>query len=144
MARQDNAEFDDSSQATLNWFSARDLLESTTAQKEKWNCLFGKVTLVREMGSLTVNIGSDLLKPFPRILEAIDGSLNEWPDAVNRVLRLRTLGLDEIEERVLTVVQQRKWFTSKHLIHRGNTEKLYRVAKLYKAENPPSIGCRSP
>jgi hypothetical protein len=41
------------------------------------------------------------------------------------VLRLRKLELDEIEEKMLDVLQVREWFTSHQLIYLKTIEKLY-------------------
>lgn len=142
MVRQNNyAEFNAPSQENLAGFSAGDWVspfragdivfvdidrhEAASAQEKKWNGFWGLVTAVGEMGSLRVNVGRDCLQLFPRDLKPVDAPSADLRHVVERVLRLRGFGLDEIEERMLDVLQRREWFTHSQLIHLENIEKLY-------------------
>jgi len=95
------------------------------AQEKRWNGFLGKVTQIGEMGSLTVNVGPETKQLFPRDLRPIDAPSGELRNVVERVLRLRGVELDEIEERMLDVIQRREWFTAHQLTHLENIEKLY-------------------
>lgn len=111
-----------------------DRFEAASAQHKKWNGFWGKVTQIGEMGSLTVDVGSESLQLFPRDLKQIDAPSNELRQVVERVLRLRCLKLDEIEQGMLDIIQRREWFTSKQLVHLENIEKLYPLADFYETE----------
>ena len=108
--------------------------EAASPQEKKWNGFWGKVIAVGEVGSFTVAVGRDYLQLFPRDLKPIDTPSSELRNVVERVLRLRSFELDEIEERMLDVIQRREWFTSKQLIHLENIEKLYLPADFYETE----------
>ncbi len=99
--------------------------EAASPQEKKWNRWWGKVTQISESGSVTVDVGKEALRLFPRDLKAIDAPSAELQDVVERVLRLRGFELDEIEQRMLDVLQWREWFTCNQLIHLENIEKLY-------------------
>jgi hypothetical protein len=99
--------------------------EAASAKEKKWNGFWGKVTQIGEVGSLTVDAGRDYLQLFSRDLKPIDAPSSTLRDVVERVLRLRGLELDEIEERMLDVFQRREWFTNKQMIHLKNIETLY-------------------
>lgn len=71
---------------------------------------------------------------FPRDLKPVDAPSADLRHVVERVLRLRGFGLDEIEERMLDVLQRREWFTHSQLIHLENIEKLYPEADFYETE----------
>lgn len=161
MARQNNyAEFNARSQENLAGFSVGDWVspfragdivfvdidrhEAASAQEKKWNGFWGLVTAVGEMGSLTVNVGRDCLQLFPRDLKPVDAPSADLRHVVERVLRLRGFGLDEIEERMLDVLQRREWFTHSQLIHLENIEKLYPEADFYETEKSQVAQRRGP
>jgi len=81
------------------------------------------------MGSIRVNVGSSILQLFPRDLKPIDAPSTELVDVAQRVLQLRSGELDELEEKMLDVLQRRFWFTAHQLIHLENIEKLYPQAE---------------
>jgi ParB/RepB/Spo0J family partition protein len=109
--------------------------EAVSSQEKKWNGCWGKVTQIGEMGSVTVDVGSESLQLFPRDLKPIDAPSVDLQDVVERVLRLRGFELDEIEERMLDVFQLREWFTNKQMIHLKNIETLY-LQTLYAHDDP--------
>lgn len=119
-----------------------DRQEAVSAQEKKWNGFWGMVTQIGELGSLTVNIGCQSLHLFPRDLRPIDVLSNELRNTVWRVLRLRSLELDEIEQRMLDVIQKREWFTFKQLIHLENIEKLYPSIDSAEIREHISTQCR--
>jgi len=118
--------------------------EAASFQQRKWNGLWGMVAQIGETGSITVDIGKETLQLLPRDLKPIDAPSSELYQLVERVLRLRNFELDEIEERMLDVLQRREWFTSNQLIHLENIEKLYPVAESYESEKYRAMRCRSP
>ncbi len=118
--------------------------EAASAQEKKWNGFWGLVTAVGEMGSLMVNVGRDCLQLFPRDLKPVDAPSADLRHVVERVLRLRGFGLDEIEERMLDVLQRREWFTHSQLIHLENIEKLYPEADFYETEKSQVAQRRGP
>ena len=83
-----------------------DYREAASAKEKKWNGFWGKVTQIGEVGSLTVDAGRDYLQLFSRDLKPLDAPSSTLRDVVERVLRLRGLELDEIEERMLDVFQR--------------------------------------
>jgi len=87
----------------------------TSPQERKWNGFWGKIHSLGELGSITVDVGSELLQLLPRDLKPIDAPSTELQDVVERVLRLRKLDLDEIELKMLDFLQQREWFTSRQM-----------------------------
>ena len=99
--------------------------EAASPEQKKWNGFWGKVTLLGEMGSLKVDVGTESLQLFPRDVHPLDAPSNELHSVVERVLQLRRLELDEVEKAVLDVLQRREWFTPHQLIHLENIEKLY-------------------
>lgn len=102
-----------------------DRREAACALEKKWNGFWGLVTKIGETGSIEVTVGKESLQLFARDLKAVDAPSFELQDVVNRVLRLRNLELDEIEEEMLDVIQRRDWFTPNQLVHLENIEKLY-------------------
>ena len=152
MIRQNNyTEFSDSSTNSFpSQYQVSDIVfvdidrqEAVLSQERRFNGFWGVVTKIGELGSLTVNVGSQSLHLFPRDLRPIDILSNELQNIVRRVLRLRSLELDEIEQRMLDVIQRREWFTTKQLIHLENIEKLYPLDRSWKDEQQAS-NCRSP
>ncbi len=121
-----------------------DRCEAASPQEKKWNGFWGIVAQIGEMGSLAVNVGSESLRLFSRDLKPIDLPSKDLRDVVSRLLKLRSLELDEIEERMLDVIQKREWLTSKQLIHLENIEKLYLLGDSVKTEKQPPAQCRSP
>ena len=102
-----------------------DRREAATSQEKKWNGFWGLIESIGEMGSIRVNVGNSILQLFPRDLKPIDAPSTELVDVAQRVLQLRSEQLDELEEKMLDVLQQRFWFTAHQLIHLENIEKLY-------------------
>ena len=99
--------------------------EAASSQEKKWNGCWGKVTQIGQMGSVTVDVGNELLQLFPRDLKPIDAPTTDLREVVERVLRLRGFELDEIEEKILDIFQLREWFTSRQLDYLDFMEKLY-------------------
>lgn len=91
----------------------------------KHNGLWGIVLEIGELGSLRVELGSTQVQLLHNDLRPIDNPSPQLQDVAHRVLRLRKLSLDEIEEKMLDVLQAREWFTEHQLIHLENIEKLY-------------------
>ena len=118
--------------------------EAALAQEKKWNGFWGQVQQIGERGSLRVDVGFETLQLLPRDLKPIDAPSPDLRQVVERVLRLRTLELDEIEQRMLDLIQRREWFTSKQLIHLENIEKLYPPADFYETHKSQAVQCRSP
>jgi hypothetical protein len=98
--------------------------EAVSPQEKRWNGCWGKVTQIGETGSVTVNVGKESLQLVPRDLKLIDAPSSTLRDVVERALRLRGFELDEIEEKMLDVIQRREWFTQRQLIYLENIEKL--------------------
>jgi len=121
-----------------------DRQEAASSQERRFNGFWGMVMQIGELGSLTVNVGSQSLQLFPRDLRPIDVLSNELQNIVRRVLRLRSLELDEIEQRMLDVIQKREWFTTKQLIHLENIHKLYPLADSVEIGEQQPAQCRSP
>ena len=99
--------------------------EAASPEQKKWNGFWGKVAQIGEMGSLKVDVGSVSLQLFPRDVQPVDAPSNELRHFVERVLHLRRLKLDEMEENMLDWLQRREWCTAHQLIHLENIEKLY-------------------
>ena len=93
-----------------------DRLVSVSPQEKKWNGFWGKVKSIGQTGSIEVTMGAANLRLFPRDLKSIDALSEELPIVAERVLRLRQLELDEIEERMLDVIQRREWLTPKAVV----------------------------
>jgi ParB-like chromosome segregation protein Spo0J/ribosomal protein L21E len=111
-----------------------DRQEAASAQEKKWNGFWGKVTQIGETGSLTVDVGSESLQLFPRDLKPIDAPSDELRQVVERVLRLRGLSVDEIEQGMLDVIQRREWFTPCQLNYLEVMEKFHFLADFYEPE----------
>ncbi len=77
------------------------------------------------MGSLKVDVGKEALQLFPRDVKPIDSPSVELHQVVERVLHLRRLELDEVEEAVLNVFQRRDWFTLRQLDYLDMIEKFF-------------------
>ena len=99
--------------------------EAASPEQRRWNGFWGKVTKIGETGSVSIDVGSESLQLFPRDLKPLDVPSAELLQVVERVLQLRRLALDEVEERILDVLQRREWCTPHQLIHLENIEKLY-------------------
>lgn len=112
-----------------------DACEAALDQEKRWNGYWAKVTHIGEVGSLSVDVGSISLQLFPRDLKQIDAQGTEFRSVVERVLRLRRLELDEVEERMLDVFQRREWLTPRQLYHLDSIEKFYILAESHRAEN---------
>jgi ParB-like chromosome segregation protein Spo0J/ribosomal protein L21E len=102
-----------------------DRYEAVSAQEKKWNGYWGKVMQISDRGSVTVDVGEESLQLFPRDLKPIDAPSFTLREVVQRVQRLRSLELDEIEEKMLDVFQRREWFTPRQLDYLDFMEKLY-------------------
>lgn len=111
-----------------------DRFEAVSPQEKKWNGFWGHVTHISEMGSLRVDVGCEFLQLFPRDLKPIDAPPHQLCQVVERVLRLRGLELDEIEQRMLDVYQRREWFTPCQLDYLDFIEKFYLIADFYETE----------
>jgi len=116
-----------------------DRQEVTSAQERKWNGCWGRVAAIGETGGLKVDVGYESLQLFPRDLKPIDAQSTEMQQVAERVLRLREFALDEIEQRMLDVLQRREWFTPNQLIHLENIQKLYPNAYLHETDNPQTV-----
>jgi hypothetical protein len=95
------------------------------AANKKYQGLWGIVLEIGELGSVKVDVGRVVLQLLPFDLKPIDAPSSQFKDVAVRVLRLRKLELDEIEEKMLDVLQVREWFTSHQLIYLKTIEKLY-------------------
>jgi len=103
--------------------------EAASPQEKKWNGYWGRVTQVGEMGSLSVDVGFESLQLFTRDLKPVEQQSAELRQVVERVLRLRSLELDEFEEGILDMFQRREWFKPRQLEHLDCIEKFYRRAE---------------
>ncbi len=99
--------------------------EAASPEQRKWNGFWGKVTKIGEMGSVSIDVGSESLQLFPRDLKPVDVPSGELLQVVERVLHLRRLKLDEMEQNMLDWLQRREWFSPNQLIHLETIEKLY-------------------
>lgn len=108
--------------------------EAASVQERKWNGFWGNVRQIAHRDSLQVDVGSQSLQLLKRDLKPIDAPSGDLSQVVERVLRLRRLELDEIEERMLDVLQLREWFTPKQLIHLENIEQLYPDADFFQTD----------
>jgi len=88
-----------------------DAREAASTQEKRWNGFWGKVAQIGEMGSLSVDVGSESFQLFPRDVKLVDSPSSELRQVAEQVLRLRRLELDEVEEKILDVLQRREWFT---------------------------------
>jgi ribosomal protein L21E len=102
-----------------------DSVSSIEALTRKYNGLWGIVLEIGELGSVKVDVGSTQVQLLPLDLQPIDNPSPQLKDVAHRVLRLRKLSLDEIEEKMLDVLQTREWFSAHQLVHLENIEKLY-------------------
>ena len=108
--------------------------EAASVQERKWNGFWGNVRQIAHRDSLQVDVGSQSLQLLKRDLKPIDTPSGDLSQVVERVLRLRKLELDEIEERMLDVLQLREWFTPKQLIHLENIYQLYPDADFFQTD----------
>ncbi len=111
-----------------------DRQEAASPQEKRWNGFWGKVTQIGEMGSLSVDVGSESFQLFSRDVKPVDSPSSELRQVAERVLRLRRLELDEVEEKMLDVLQRREWFTPRHLDYLGFMEKFYLSAGFPKTQ----------
>ena len=102
-----------------------DRAASIDAATQKYKGLWGIVQEIGELGSVKVDVGCVTLQLLPFDLKPIDNPSPQLRDVALRLLRLRKLELDEIEEKMLDVLQAREWFTDHQLIHLETIEKLY-------------------
>jgi ParB/RepB/Spo0J family partition protein len=102
-----------------------DRVAAVEAANKKYQGLWGIVLEIGELGSVMVDVGRVVLQLLPFDLKPIDAPSSQLKDVAVRVLRLRKLELDEIEEKMLDVLQVREWFTSHQLIYLKTIEKLY-------------------
>ena len=116
--------------------------EVASAQEKRWNSYWGKVTRIGETGSLTVDVGAEVLQLFPRDVKPGDPPSAELRQVAERVLRLRRLELDEVEEGLLDMFQRREWFTPRQLAYLDFIEKFYLCADLEKANGHQVIQFR--
>jgi len=112
-----------------------DTCEAASAQEKRWNGYWGKITHIGEVGSLSVDVGSISLQLFPRDLKPIDAQGTEFRSVVERVLRLRRLDLDEVEEKMLDVFQRREWLTPRQIDYLDVIEKFHLKADSQRTEN---------
>ncbi len=98
---------------------------SIEAATQKFKGLWGRVQEIGELGSVKVDVGCTTLQLFAFDLKPLDNPSPELKDVALRVLRLRKLELDEIEQKMLDVLQAREWFTAHQLIHLETIENLY-------------------
>lgn len=61
---------------------------------------------------------------FGRDLKPLDASSDQLREVATRVLRLRLLVLEEMEEKMLDVLQTRDWFTAKQLLYLEEIERV--------------------
>jgi ParB/RepB/Spo0J family partition protein len=102
-----------------------DRTTSIDVMTRKYNGLWGIVLEIGELGSCIVDVGSTQVQLLPFDLQPIDNPSPQLKDVAHRVLRLRKLSLDEIEEKMLDVLQTREEFSTHQLVHLENIEKLY-------------------
>jgi len=115
--------------------------EAASQQQTKWNGYWGKVAQIGEMGSLSVDVGSESFQLFPRDVKLVDSPSSELRQVAERVLRLRRLELDKVEEKILDVFQRREWFTPRQLDYLDVMEK-FLYADLYKSNEHQVIQFR--
>jgi len=112
--------------------------------EKKWNTFWGLVRQVGERGSLTVDVGSELLQLLPHDLKLLNTSIRELGHVVERVLRLRHFELDEVEEKMLDVIQRREWLTQRQLDYLDFMEKFYLLNELHTSVDYQVTQCRGP
>jgi len=118
-----------------------DRQEAASQQQMKWNGYWGKVAQIGEMGSLSVDVGSESFQLFPHDVKLVDSPSSELRQVAERVLRLRRLELDEVEEKILDVFQRREWFTPRQLDYLDVMEKFF-YADLHKSNEHQVIQFR--
>ena len=94
-----------------------DRAEIVDPQERKWNGFWGEVTQIGETGTIVVNVGVQHLRLFGRDLKPLNGLSDQLREVATRVLRLRKLVLEDVEEKMLDVLQTRNWFTAKQLLY---------------------------
>ena len=100
-----------------------DRAEAATSAERKWNGFWGVVVSIGELGSLSVNVGKVELQLFPRDIKPIDAPSQELKNLAERVLRLRTFELDELEEKMLDFLQQHLGFTPRQMLYLDTCER---------------------
>jgi len=123
-------------------FVSIDRHEAASLQEKKWNGYWGKVASIGEMGSLTVDVGKELLQLFPRDIKPIDAADSELRSVVERVLYLRRLDLDEFEQGMLDMLQRREWFSPRQLHYLKVVESFYLYGDSHKAEHQQVVQFR--
>jgi len=117
--------------------------EAASIQQRKWNGYWGRVVQIGEMGSLRIDVGSESLQLFPRDVKPIDAQSAELWQVVERVLQLRRLDLDEVEQRMLDVFQRREWLTSRQMDYLNFMSKCDHSDDSLKTENHQVVQFRS-
>jgi len=117
--------------------------EAASIQQRKWNGYWGRVVQIGEMGSLRIDVGSESLQLFPRDVKPIDAQSAELRQVVERVLQLRFLDLDEVEQRILDVFQRREWLTSRQMDYLNFMSRCDHSADSLKTENHQVVQFRS-
>jgi len=120
-----------------------DAREAASTQQRRWNGFWGKVTLLGEMGSLKVDMGSESLQLFPRDIKPINAPDSELRSVVERVLYLRRLELDEFEQGMLDMLQRREWFSPRQLHYLKVVESFYLYGDSHKAEHHQVVQFRA-
>ncbi len=116
--------------------------EAASPEQKKWNGFWGKVTKIGEMGSLSIDMGSESLQLFPRDLKPVDVPTAEMLKLAERVLHLRRLELDEAEVGLLDLFQRREWLTPRQLDYLQLIEKFHLKADSHRTENHQVIQFR--
>lgn len=81
-------------------------------------------------GLIGLNLGSEMLQFYSRDLVEIDEPSDELLQVASKVLRLRSLDLDELEIALLDVLQQRVEFTPRQLLYLEYLEKVLTLPRL--------------
>ncbi|VXD16737.1 ParB N-terminal domain-containing protein [Planktothrix paucivesiculata] len=96
----------------------------------RWNGYWGRVEGTGTSGLIVLNLGSEMLQFYSRDLVEIDEPTEEFLQVASKVLRLRSLDLDELEIALLDVLQQRVEFTPRQLLYLEYLEKVLTLPRL--------------
>jgi ParB/RepB/Spo0J family partition protein len=96
----------------------------------RWNGYWGRVEDTRTQGLMVLNLGHEIRQFYSRDLIQIDQPSDELLQVASKVLRLRSLDLDELEVALLDVLQQRLEFTPRQLLHLEYLEKVLTLPPL--------------